>query len=375
MVTFDQIPPALVDATTSVEDKTFWENSGFDPVGFVSAAIDTVNGNDRGGSTITQQLVRARLLPTSAFDGSVYERKAKEIIQSIRLTEAYPGIEGKQQIIEKYLNQNFYGNRSYGVAAAAQSYWKKDLKDLTLAPDGAARGHPPVAHEVRPREERGRGDTSTSTARTQTRLVVPPNSEVIVRRNFILDLMKTRSVLTVGQYTDAEFEAAKAEPVVLASQEPDKWRAPHFVWKVREELGQILCGTSADECEKINTGGYTGHHDAQLQDAADRREVGLRRGDHPQPQEPGQGRSRTAASPAASGAGSRASAGTTSTTRRAASWTTARARCSPMPAPRRTRRRARTSSSRSSTSWATAGASPGRRSSRSCTSSASRTAR
>ena len=133
VVTFDQIPPALVDATTSVEDKTFWDNSGFDPAGFISAAIDTVNGNDRGGSTITQQLVRARLLPPSAFEGSVYERKAKEIIQSIRLTEAYPGVEGKQQIIEKYLNQNFYGNRSYGVAAAASSYWDKDLKDLTLA--------------------------------------------------------------------------------------------------------------------------------------------------------------------------------------------------------------------------------------------------
>ena len=54
-----------------------------------------------------------------------YERKAKEIIQSIRLTEAYPGEDGKQAIMEAYLNNNFYGNRSYGVAAAAQSYWKQ----------------------------------------------------------------------------------------------------------------------------------------------------------------------------------------------------------------------------------------------------------
>src|SRR5262245_53210226 len=67
LVTFEQIPPQLVDATTAIEDKTFWENSGFDPVGFVSAAIDTLQGNERGGSTITQQLVRARLLPQSAF--------------------------------------------------------------------------------------------------------------------------------------------------------------------------------------------------------------------------------------------------------------------------------------------------------------------
>jgi membrane peptidoglycan carboxypeptidase len=256
VVTFDQIPPALIDATTSVEDKTFWDNAGFDPVGFVSAAIDTVNGNDRGGSTITQQLVRARLLPASAFDGSVYERKAKEIIQSIRLTEAYPGIEGKQQIIEKYLNQNFYGNRSYGVAAAAQSYWKKDLKDLTLAQVALLAAIPQSPTKFDLVKNAVEEDVEVD-GKEQTRLVVPPNSEVIVRRNFILDLMKTRAVLTVGQYTDADFEAAKAEPAILASQQPDKWRAPHFVWKVRDELGQILCGTSADECEKINTGGYT----------------------------------------------------------------------------------------------------------------------
>ena len=158
VVTFAEIPPALIDATTSIEDKTFWENSGFDPAGFVAAAIDTIQGRDRGGSTITQQLVRARLLPPSAFEGSVYERKAKEIIQSIRLTEAYPGEAGKQTIIEKYLNQNFYGNRSYGVAAAARSYWHKDLKDLSPRPDGDPRRHPPVPHPVRPRQERDRGD-------------------------------------------------------------------------------------------------------------------------------------------------------------------------------------------------------------------------
>jgi membrane peptidoglycan carboxypeptidase len=62
VVTYDQIPPVAVDATTSIEDKTFWDNSGFDPAGIVSAAVDTISGNARGGSTITQQLVRNRLL-------------------------------------------------------------------------------------------------------------------------------------------------------------------------------------------------------------------------------------------------------------------------------------------------------------------------
>ncbi len=254
LVTFDDIPGGLIDATTSVEDKTFWDNSGFDPLGFLSAAIDTVQGRDRGGSTITQQLVRARLLPASAFAGSIYERKAKEIIQSIRLTEAYPGEAGKQAIIEKYLNQNFYGNRSYGVAAAARSYWRKDLKDLTLAQMAllAAIPQSPTSYDLVKNavEETYKDDQG----REQTRLVVPPTTEIVKRRDFILDLMKTRSVLTRGKYTDADYEAAKAEPVILASQAADQWRAPQFVWQVRDELGQIICGTS--QCQAIDTGGY-----------------------------------------------------------------------------------------------------------------------
>ncbi len=266
VVTFADIPPAIIDATTSIEDKTFWENSGFDPAGFIAAAFDTIQGRDRGGSTITQQLVRARLLPSSAFDGSVYERKAKEIIQSIRLTEAYPGETGKQTIIEKYLNQNFYGNRSYGVAAAARSYWGKSLKDLTLAQMAILAGIPqsPTRFDL---VKNAVEETVKVGKEEQDRLVVPPTSEIVQRRNFILDLMKTRSELTGSPdgfdfggkhypaYTDADYEAAKAEPVVLGSQSTAQWRAPQFVWQVRDELGEILCG-DASECQKIDTGGY-----------------------------------------------------------------------------------------------------------------------
>ncbi len=133
VVTFDQIPGEMIDATTAIEDKDFWENAGFDPVGIVSAGLDTIAGRPRGASTITQQLVRARLLPPEAFEGTTYERKLREIIQSIRLTEAYPGEAGKKEIITAYLNQNFYGNSSYGVKAAAKGYFGKPLADLTLA--------------------------------------------------------------------------------------------------------------------------------------------------------------------------------------------------------------------------------------------------
>jgi len=254
VVTYDQIPPALIDATTSVEDKTFWENSGFDPLGFLSAALDTLQGRDRGGSTITQQLVRNRLLPSSVLSGSLYERKIKEIIQSIRLTSAYPGEAGKQQIIEKYLNQNFYGNRSYGIGAAARSYWGKNVTDLTLAQMALLAGIPksPTAFDL---VKNASALTVTGADGKDTlQLVVPQDSQVVQRRNMILDLMKTRSVLTKGTFTDAQYEAAKVEPVILAPQAAEAWKASQFVWQVRNELDQLLCGSS--QCQKVDTGGY-----------------------------------------------------------------------------------------------------------------------
>ena len=88
---FDEIPPILLDATTAVEDKTFWENAGFDPSAIVAAGLDSLRGNSRGASTITQQLVRARLLEDDLLQDPdrTVERKLKEIIQSIRLTQHF----------------------------------------------------------------------------------------------------------------------------------------------------------------------------------------------------------------------------------------------------------------------------------------------
>ena len=263
VIPYSAMPPALVDATTSVEDKTFWQNAGFDPIGILSAALDTVTGNARGASTITQQLVRGRLLPDSAFAGSTYERKIREIIQSIRLTqELPPGVAGKQQIMAAYLNQNFYGNQSYGVAAAAQSYFGiTDLSKLDLAQSAILAGIPqsPSAYDLVQNAVEQCSVTVASGAACpagKTQLVVPDSTPIVQRRNHILDLMKTSSVLTVGKYTDADYEAAKLEPVILTPPTSQKWLAPQFVWQVRHELGTILCPSTPDACEQVDTGGY-----------------------------------------------------------------------------------------------------------------------
>jgi peptidoglycan glycosyltransferase len=264
VVTFDEIPAEVIDATTAIEDKTFWENAGFDPVGIVSAGIDTLRGNERGASTITQQLVRNLLLPGEILAGSRYERKIKEIIQSIRLTQALPeGEAGKQVIITAYLNNNFYGNQSYGVKAAARSYFGKELEDLTLAQAAILAGIPQsptkfdlVRNAVEECAVEDLPDDETCPADKVT-LVVPDDAEIVTRRNYILDLMKTRSVLSGQRHTNAEYEAAKDVPVIIEKPKATIWRAPHFVWQVREELAEILCGSEADAgCELIDTGGY-----------------------------------------------------------------------------------------------------------------------
>jgi membrane peptidoglycan carboxypeptidase len=272
VVTFEQVAPVAIDATTAIEDKSFWSNTGFDAPAIADATLDTLTGDrERGASTITQQLVRQRLLDSGLVqdDDRKVERKVKELIQSVRLSQAYPGDEGKRKIITAYLNQNFYGNNSYGIKAAARGYFGvTDLNKLTLAQAAILAGIPqsPVSYDLvrNAIEEEVDG---------KTRLVVPPDAAIVQRRNHILDLMaQGRTPLTGSKYGPTEFEAARNEPVVLASQAEPNWRAPHYVWAVREELTRELCGERVATCPQIERGGLrvTTTLDLTLQKAAER---------------------------------------------------------------------------------------------------------
>jgi len=265
LVGFDQIPPEMIDATTAVEDKDYWTNPGFDIGAVVSAGLDTLSGRPRGASTITQQLVRARLLPADAFQGTVYDRKIREIIQSIRLTQAFPGEDGKKKIMEAYLNQNFYGNQSYGIKAAAYGYWGKDLTELSLAQYAVLAAIPqsPTKFDLMRnaiRECEVVVEEGATCPNDQVTLRVPTNTDIVLRRNHVLELMKdpTRSVLSGAKHTAAEYDAAMKEPLVLTPPASELWKAPHFMWQIRKQLGTLLCGAdNADSCEAVDTGGYT----------------------------------------------------------------------------------------------------------------------
>lgn len=270
VLTFSQIPPQLVDATTAVEDKTFWDNSGFDPLGILVSGLDALRGHPRGGSTITQQLVRQRLLTQdgSAQTEPTFTRKIKEIIQSIRVTQAFPGVEGKQRIMAAYLNQNYYGNDTYGVAAAARGYFGIDLTDpaqaktLTLAQAAIIASLPqaPDYYDLVQNATTVCTDPSLTTddKACVQQLQVPADAPVVVRRNAVLGLMADgRTPLTGDTYSAADFAAARAEPVVLAPQKVRPWLASHFVWQVRRELSGVLCGPGVDTCPVLERGGLT----------------------------------------------------------------------------------------------------------------------
>jgi peptidoglycan glycosyltransferase len=250
VVTFDQIPAILLDATTAVEDKSFWTNPGFDPAAIIASGLDAIRGSARGGSTITQQLVRARLLDPELVQasGRTVERKLKEIFQSIRVTKAYPGLEGKERIITAYLNQNFYGNNSYGVAAAARSYFGKSLDRLTASEAAilAALPQSPTTYDL----------VRNAVLNADGQLVVPAASDIVQRRNRVLELMADgRTPLSEMTWTAAQLAAAKAEPVILVSQATANLIAPHFVWAVREELTTTLCG-DLPTCPGLERGGF-----------------------------------------------------------------------------------------------------------------------
>ena len=150
-VPISDVPEVVKQAFVSAEDQNFWTHKGFDAqgmLGAIYAAIKSGGRDVRGASTITQQVMKNFLL-----DGSrSAERKIKELILAARVEQALP----KDRILELYLNEIFLGQNSYGVAAAAQTYFNKTLADVTVSEAAylaALPKKPAELHPVRNYEE------------------------------------------------------------------------------------------------------------------------------------------------------------------------------------------------------------------------------
>ncbi len=124
------VPTHLINATIATEDKDFYTNIGFDPIGVTRAAWDNVARGQivSGASPITQQLARNVLLDQEERTDQSYGRKLREAVLAIQISQHY----AKDQILEMYLNEVYYGHLSYGVEAAAETYFGRRVGDLTL---------------------------------------------------------------------------------------------------------------------------------------------------------------------------------------------------------------------------------------------------
>jgi penicillin-binding protein 1C len=129
-VSLDHIAPALVAATIATEDKDFYSHPGFDPLAILRAAWQNLESGQTvsGASTITQQLVRAVLFTPEERNQVSYGRKIREVILAAEIERRY----SKDEILELYLNEIYYGKLAYGVEAASETYFNKSADQLTL---------------------------------------------------------------------------------------------------------------------------------------------------------------------------------------------------------------------------------------------------
>ena len=178
----EEIPDLIAYAFVSAEDRNFYQHGGYDPRAIAAAFVEAVRsrGRDvRGASTITQQVMKNFLL-----DGSrTIERKVREIILAARIETAL----SKERILELYLNEIFLGQNSYGVAAAAQTYFNTNLEALTLEQAAYLAALPQAPSNFHP---------------------VRDYDRAISRRNYVL-----REMHENGYITRAEMERAQATPL------------------------------------------------------------------------------------------------------------------------------------------------------------------
>ncbi|MFH2118437.1 MAG: biosynthetic peptidoglycan transglycosylase, partial [Candidatus Paceibacterota bacterium] len=136
LVSLSEISQPMIQATLAIEDKNFYQHHGFSSLGIIRAAIANTKGEqiEQGGSTITQQLVKNRLLSSER----TLQRKLRELVLAV----VAEGVYSKDEILEMYLNQVAYGGSTYGVEEAAWRYFHKSAKDLNLAEAALLAGLP-----------------------------------------------------------------------------------------------------------------------------------------------------------------------------------------------------------------------------------------
>ena len=240
-VSLDEVPKVVIDATVATEDDTFWENPGFDPPSIARAFYQNFSGGRivSGFSTITQQLVRHVAFDYEERVGQSYERKVKEVVLAWVMTQRM----GKREILQTYLNEIYYGNLSYGIEAAAKTFFGKSARDLNQAEGTFLVGLPQSPLDMDPFTEAG---YKRARARQQT----------------VLSLMVRH-----GYLTEAEADRIFDQGVNLVPEDKRQVSliAPHFVTYVRQQLEDRF------GVDRVNRGGLqvTTTLDLRMQEMAE----------------------------------------------------------------------------------------------------------
>ena len=180
----EEVPQGLKDAITSIEDKRYYSHLGIDPIRIVGSFVRNLRAGHitQGGSTITQQLIKLSVFSTKKED-QTYKRKIQEILLALQIERQF----SKEQILTYYLNKVYMANNTYGFGTAANYYFGKELKELTIPQLALLAGMPqapssydPYAHPEQAQE----------------------------RRDIVLQSMKDN-----GKLTDAQLQEAKATPI------------------------------------------------------------------------------------------------------------------------------------------------------------------
>ena len=215
--TYDEIPPYLIEALVAIEDTKFFEHPGVNPDAILRAIVRDIKARRfvEGGSTITQQLIKITLLSSR----KKLTRKIREAILALKIEHRL----SKEQILERYLNEIPYGNNYYGIKTAAQGYFHKALKDLSLKESVLLVGLPNAPSFYNPLRHYQRA---------------------LNRANAILYRMKSLGWITEKEYVNASKETPRVYRTSLTQNV-----APYIV----DELLRRFKGRFGD----IRTGGYT----------------------------------------------------------------------------------------------------------------------
>ncbi|HEY3240287.1 MAG TPA: biosynthetic peptidoglycan transglycosylase, partial [Acidimicrobiia bacterium] len=220
------VPVHVRQAVLAAEDSRFYEHSGTDPEAVGRAIVHTVFGRSQGGSTITQQLAK---LNYTTGERTIL-RKVREVLFASAMEHRYT----KDKLLERYLNQVYFGNGAYGIRAGAQTFFGVEPAQLTPAQAAILAGKIRAPSFLDPRKR--------------------PEA-VIARRDEVLGAMAAHHWLT-----DEVLTQAKAEPLLLAPpRPPGVSMAPHFVDHVKREAATLeaLGPDRKTRLTRLFTGGYT----------------------------------------------------------------------------------------------------------------------